>query len=217
MTRVDSTLSVVCSFSGTIATGHRVHIQGPHYKPGNKKDMNIKNVQCTVLTMGRNVDQIADVPCGNTVALVSVDQFILKSGTWTTIETAHNIAAMKYSVSPVDEVAVRPKNGKDLPKLVEGLEKLSKSDPLVVCTTEEKGEHVIAGCGKLHVEICLKDLPNKHNRLYVTAEPMDDALCKAISDFENKKSVQVAGLKDCKGLAVQAVGVLITNPTYILP
>ena len=36
---------------------------------------------------------------------------------------------------------------------------------------------------------------------------MDDALCKAISDFENKKSVQVAGLKECKDLAVQAVGV----------
>ena len=77
----------------------------------------------------------------------------------------------------------------------------------MVCTTEEKGEHVIAGCGKLHVEICLKDLPNKHNRLHVAAKPMDDALCKAISDFENKKSVQVAGLKECKDLAVQAVGV----------
>ena len=27
-----------------------------------------------------------DVPCGNTVALVGVDQFILKSGTITTLE-----------------------------------------------------------------------------------------------------------------------------------
>ena len=66
-----------------------VRNQGPHYKPGNKKDMNIKNIQCTV---GRNVDQIAEVPCGNTVALVGVEEFILKSGTLTTIETAHNIA-----------------------------------------------------------------------------------------------------------------------------
>jgi elongation factor 2 len=65
---------------------------------------------------------------------------------------------MKYSVSPVVRVAVEVKNASDLPKLVEGLRKLSKSDPLVVCTTEESGEHVIAGCGELHVEICLKDL-----------------------------------------------------------
>merc|ERR1719439_232051 len=111
-------------FSGTIATGQRVRIQGPHYKPGSKEDLNVKNIQRTVLMMGRTVEQIADVPCGNTVALVGVDQFILKSGTITDIEDAHNIAAMKYSVSPVVKVAVKPKDGKDLPKLVEGLKKL---------------------------------------------------------------------------------------------
>merc|ERR1719326_1917013 len=88
-----------------------------------------------VLMMGRTTEQIQDVPCGNTVALVGVDQYILKSGTLTTIETAHNITAMKYSVSPVVKVAVKPKDGKDLPKLVEGLKRLSKSDLLVVCTT----------------------------------------------------------------------------------
>merc|ERR1712117_188504 len=149
-------------FSGTVATGQKVRIQGPHYKVGGKEDLNVKNIQRTVLMMGRSTEQIADVPCGNTVALVGVDQFILKSGTLTTIDTAHNIADMKYSVSPVVKVAVKVKDGKELPKLVEGLKKLSKSDPLVVCTTEESGEHVIAGCGELHVEICLKDLREEY-------------------------------------------------------
>merc|ERR1712166_135335 len=119
-------------FSGTIATGMKVRIQGQHYKPGGKEDLNIKNIQRTVLMMGRSVEQIPDVPCGNTVGLVGVDQYILKSGTITDIEDAHNITPMKYSVSPVVKVAVKPKDGKDLPKLVEGLKKLSKSDPLVV-------------------------------------------------------------------------------------
>eukprot|EP00931_Biecheleriopsis_adriatica_P097247 TRINITY_DN70_c0_g1_i7.p1 TRINITY_DN70_c0_g1~~TRINITY_DN70_c0_g1_i7.p1 ORF type:complete len:840 (-),score=234.89 TRINITY_DN70_c0_g1_i7:130-2649(-) len=203
-------------FSGTIATGQKVRIQGPHYKPGSKEDLNIKSIQRTVLMMGRVVEQIADVPCGNTVALVGVDQYILKSGTLTTVEDAHNIADMKYSVSPVVKIAVKAKDGKDLPKLVEGLKKLSKSDPLVVCTTEESGEHVIAGCGELHVEICLKDLrdeyaqcdftvsdpvvsyretvtgtssqtclaksPNKHNRIYLVAEPLDEEVSKGIED-----------------------------------
>merc|ERR1719395_162604 len=137
-------------FSGTIATGQKVRIQGPHYKPGGKEDLNIKNIQRTVLMMGRTTEQIADVPCGNTVALVGVDQYILKSGTLSTFEDSHNIADMKYSVSPVVKVSVKPKDGKDLPKMVEGLKKLSKSDPLVVCSTEESGEHIIAGCGELH-------------------------------------------------------------------
>merc|ERR1712036_104728 len=149
-------------FSGTIATGQKVRIQGSHYKPGSKEDLNIKTIQRTVLMMGRTTEQIADVPCGNTVALVGVDQFILKSGTLSTFEDSHNIADMKYSVSPVVKVSVKPKDGKDLPKMVEGLKKLSKSDPLVVCTIEESGEHVIAGCGELHVEICLKDLRDEY-------------------------------------------------------
>merc|ERR1719352_1286480 len=160
-------------FSGTIATGQRVRIQGPHYKPGGKEDLNVKNIQRTVLMMGRTVEQIADVPCGNTVALVGVDQYILKTGTITDIEDAHNIVPMKYSVSPVVKVAVKPKDGKDLPKLVEGLKKLSKSDPLVVCTTEESGEHVIAGCGELHVEICLSDLRNEYaNCDFTVSDPV---------------------------------------------
>merc|ERR1711881_208242 len=150
-----------------------VRIQGPHYKPGSKEDLNVKNVQRTVLMMGRATEQIADVPCGNTVALVGIDAYILKSGTITTLDTAHNIADMKYSVSPVVKVAVRPKDGKDLPKLVEGLKKLSKSDPLVVCTTEESGEHVIAGCGELHVEICLKDLRDEYAQCdFIMSDPV---------------------------------------------
>jgi len=98
------------------------------------------------------------------------------------------------------------------------MKRLAKSDPLVVCTSDEgSGEHIIAGSGELHMEICLKDLEedhaqieiiksdpvvtyketvsqlssqvclsksaNKHNRLYVTAEPMSEELNCAI---ENK-------------------------------
>jgi elongation factor 2 len=108
--------------------------------------------------MAGKVEAVPDVPCGNTVGLIGVDQYLLKQGTITTEEDAHNIRVMKYSVSPVVRVAVDVKNAADLPKLVEGLKKLSKSDPLVLCYTEESGEHIIAGCGELHLEICLKDL-----------------------------------------------------------
>lgn len=65
---------------------------------------------------------------------------------------------MKFSVSPVVQQAVEVKNAQDLPKLVDGLKKLGKSDPMVQIITSESGEHVIAGAGELHMEICLKDL-----------------------------------------------------------
>jgi elongation factor 2 len=145
-------------FAGTVSTGQKVRIQGPNYVPGSKNDLNVKNIQRTVIMMAGKVEAVPDVPCGNTVGLIGVDQYLLKQGTITTAEDAHNVRVMKYSVSPVVRVAVDVKNAADLPKLVEGLKKLSKSDPLVLCYTEESGEHIIAGCGELHLEICLKDL-----------------------------------------------------------
>lgn len=103
--------------------------------------------------------------------------------------------------------------------MVDGLKKLAKSDPLVLVSHEETGEHIIAGCGELHVEICISDLrkeycpnveivetepivtyketveatsnqicmsksANKHNRLYVTASPIQMELQ---DEIENNK------------------------------
>ena len=41
--------------------------------------------------MGRYVEPIEDVPCGNIVGLVGVDQYLVKTGTITTYEHAHNL------------------------------------------------------------------------------------------------------------------------------
>lgn len=198
-------------FSGTCRSGIKIRIQGPNYTPGKKEDLFIKSIQRTILMMGRFIEPIEDVPAGNILGLVGVDQFLLKSGTLTTSESAHNMKVMKFSVSPVVQRSVEVKNANDLPKLVEGLKRLSKSDPCVLTSINESGEHVVAGAGELHLEICLKDLeddhagvplrisdpvvqyretvtapssitalaksPNKHNRLYLTAEPLSEEVC----------------------------------------
>merc|ERR1719199_1723343 len=188
-------------FSGTVKTGQKVRMLGPNYVPGKKTDLWVKNIQRTIIMMGR---------------LVGVDQYLLKSGTITDQDDGCCIKTMKFSVSPVVRVAVEPRTAADLPKLVEGLKRLAKSDPMVQCSTEESGEHIIAGCGELHLEICLKDLqedfmgcpvkipepvvsfreavteessqvclaksPNKHNRLFLQAAPFEDGLADAIEE-----------------------------------
>merc|ERR1711923_235591 len=152
-------------FSGKIATGLKARITGPNYVPGKKDDLYEKSIQRTILMMGGKVEAIEDVPAGNICGLVGVDQFLVKTGTITTSKDAHNMKVMKFSVSPVVRVAVEPKNPSDLPKLVEGLKRLSKSDPMVQCFIEESGEHIIAGAGELHLEICLKDLEEDHAQI----------------------------------------------------
>ncbi|XP_061833882.1 elongation factor 2b-like [Nerophis lumbriciformis] len=149
-------------FSGSVSTGLKVRIMGPNFVPGKKEDLYLKPIQRTILMMGRYTEPIEDVPCGNIVGLVGVDQFLVKTGTITTFEGAHNMKVMKFSVSPVVRIAVEAKNPADLPKLVEGLKRLSKSDPMVQCIIEESGEHIVAGAGELHLEICLKDLEEDH-------------------------------------------------------
>jgi len=205
-------------FAGTVATGQKVRIMGPNYVPGKKEDLYEKSIQRTILMMGRYTESIEDVPCGNICGLVGVDQYLVKTGTISTHKEAHNMRVMKFSVSPVVRVAVECKNPSDLPKLVEGLKRLAKSDPMVQCVIEESGEHIIAGAGELHLEICLKDLeedhagipitktdpvvsyretvsemseitclaksPNKHNRLFMKAEPLPDGLAEDIEKGE---------------------------------
>jgi len=152
-------------FAGKVATGQKCRIMGPNYVPGKKEDLYEKSIQRTILMMGGRVEAIEDVPAGNICGLVGVDQFLVKTGTLTTLKEAHNMKVMKFSVSPVVRVAVEPKNPADLPKLVEGLKRLSKSDPMVQCIIEESGEHIIAGAGELHLEICLKDLEEDHAQI----------------------------------------------------
>lgn len=149
-------------FSGKVATGQKVRIMGPNFVPGKKEDLYEKAIQRTILMMGRYVEAIEDVPSGNTCGLVGADQYLVKTGTITTYKDAHNMRQMKFSVSPVVRVAVEAKNPADLPKLVEGLKRLAKSDPMVQCIIEESGEHIVAGAGELHLEICLKDLEEDH-------------------------------------------------------
>ncbi len=39
----------------------------------------------------KNTLAISDVPCGNLVGLVGIDQYMMKTGTISTYEFAHNI------------------------------------------------------------------------------------------------------------------------------
>jgi len=160
-------------FAGTVRSGQKVRIMGPNYLPGKKDDLYIKNIQRTVIMMGRYTESVEDCPCGNTIGLVGIDQFLVKSGTISTSEVAHNIKVMKFSVSPVVRVAVEPKNPSDLPKLVEGMKRLAKSDPCVQCYNEDTGEHIVAGAGELHLEICLKDLAEEFAGIEIkTSDPV---------------------------------------------
>ncbi|CAF2752871.1 unnamed protein product [Rotaria sp. Silwood2] len=203
-------------FSGVVKLNEHVRILGPNYVPGKRVDLYIKNIQRTVIMMGRYIQPIDDLSCGNICGLIGIHQYLVRPGTITTSEHAQSICMLKNNINPIVYVAVEPTNPADLPKLVEGMKRLVQVDPLVQCYTEQSGEHITACVDELHLENCLRDLekkyacipirvsdhatsyretvskesdrmclaksPNKHNRIYLKAQPMPNGLPE---DIEN--------------------------------
>jgi elongation factor 2 len=201
-------------FSGTVAAGQRVCVMGANYVPGGNDDLQTTGIQSVVAMMYETAQFLQDCPCGNTIMLDGIGLSLVNSGTLSTLDSAFPIRAMKFSVAPVVRVAVEPAVASDLPKLLEGLSRLARSDPCVQVSREDC-EHVIVGASELHLENCLKDLEedfplkrgapvvcfretvtelsrvvclsksaNKLNRLHFQAQPLDNGLVLAIEAKE---------------------------------
>mmetsp|Transcript_53008 Transcript_53008/g.60740 ORF Transcript_53008/g.60740 Transcript_53008/m.60740 type:complete len:833 (+) Transcript_53008:306-2804(+) len=155
-------------FSGVLETGTKVRIYGSRYVPGETQDLFVKKIQGVNVAMGSRMESVGRVPAGSVCFISGVDQFLVKSGTITTCETAHCIARMKHMVAPIVKVAISPKKPGDLPKLVTGLQRLQRADPLVECTKEDTGEHIIAASGELHMEVLLRDLQELYAKIELT-------------------------------------------------
>ncbi|RCV10958.1 hypothetical protein SETIT_2G149500v2 [Setaria italica] len=82
-------------------------------------------------------------PLFNAIATVAAISAICTSATLTNKKEVDTcpLRVMKFSMSPIVSVAVECRDNSDLPKLV-----------------EESGEHIVAGPGGLHLDMCLRDL-----------------------------------------------------------
>ncbi|RLG02440.1 MAG: elongation factor EF-2, partial [Thaumarchaeota archaeon] len=154
------------------------------------------------------------LPAGNIPALLGLDE--ARAGDTLASVDMIPFESMKYVSEPVVTISVEPKNSRDLPKLVDFLNKLSIEDPTLVTTVRpETGEYLISGMGTLHLEIALTWIakagievvaskpiilyretvskrgrvfegksPNKHNRIYVQVEPLEEEIIELIRKGE---------------------------------
>ncbi len=131
-------------FSGKIKDGDRVHIIDT------KREGRIQSVN---FFMGNQREMVGELAAGNIPALLGLEH--ARAGqTLSTIPTVQTFEGIQYVSEPVVQIAVEPKHPKDLPKLVEALNRITIEDPnLQVKINEESGETVIAGMGVLHLEI----------------------------------------------------------------
>jgi len=148
--------------SGSIQEGSQVFLVGT------KKDYRVQQVSMYMGALREIVDKIA---AGNIAALLGLD--LARAGE-TLVDAAHRdvmvpFERIKYVSEPVITIALEPKHPKDLPRLIDVMQRLTVEDPNLMATiNKETGEYLLSGMGELHLEIACKFLKDYGGGLEVT-------------------------------------------------
>jgi U5 small nuclear ribonucleoprotein component len=170
---------------------------------------------------------------GNWVLLQGVDANIAKTATIVSSTMAedemgemHIFAPLKFPQAggeSIMKLAIEPLNPAELPKMVEGLRRVSKAYPMAQTKVEESGEHVVLGTGELYMDCLMHDLRHVYSDIEVkVADPIvsfretvvETSSLKCFAETANKRNklTFIAEPMD-DGLAAQLEGGKV-NPDW---
>ncbi|KAF9355798.1 Elongation factor 2 [Mortierella sp. NVP85] len=149
-------------FSGTLRKGQTIYLHDPNYGAWHTKELVVKSLGEMVQMSGLYTHMVKSCPAGNIIGLTKVDKFVLRTCTLTATKEVHKIRTIRMSSPPIVEMAVEIRNARDLPKLVEGIQNLSKSNISAHCYTADTGEHIIAGTSESQVKAYADELEQVH-------------------------------------------------------
>jgi len=121
--------------------------------------------------MGAFREVVGEITAGNIAALLGLD--LARAGE-TIIDVEHKdgmfpFERIKYVSEPVVTIAIEPKHPRELPRLVDAMNRLSIEDPnLVTTVNKETGEYLLSGMGELHLEIAVKFLKDYGGGIEIT-------------------------------------------------
>ena len=154
-------------FSGSLNEGDRVFLVGA------KKDYRVQQVS---MYMGAFREVVDKIGAGNIAAVLGMD--LARAGE-TLVDNANRDAMVpfeniQYVSEPVITIAIEPKYPRELPRLIELMDRLAIDDPnLVTKINKETGEYLLSGMGELHLEIAVKFLKEYGGGLEIlTSQPL---------------------------------------------
>ncbi|CAL8350683.1 unnamed protein product [Merluccius merluccius] len=173
-------------YSGVVRRGQRVFILGPKYDPAQGLSMLPEGCMasdcvpavphltcCTVnslyLLMGRELEELEEVPSGNVLGIGGLEDFVLKSATVSTSPACPPFIPLNFEATPIVRVAIEPKHPSEMPKLVRGMRLLNQADPCAELLIQETGEHVLVTAGEVHLQRCLDDLRERFAKIEISA------------------------------------------------
>lgn len=177
-------------FSGVVRRGQRIFVLGPKYDPAitlpklPSEYPTTDNLSpmphmacCTLenlyLLMGRELEDLEEVPSGNVLGIAGLEDYVLKSATLSTSLACPPFIPLNFEAKPIVRVAVEPKHASEMPQLVKGMRLLNQADPCVEVLIQETGEHVLVTAGEVHLQRCLDDLRERFAKIQLSAsEPI---------------------------------------------
>jgi 116 kDa U5 small nuclear ribonucleoprotein component len=164
-------------YSGTVRPAETVHVLGEGYSPDDGEDAAVATISAVAIPRGRKKLQVSLLKAGNWVLLQGVDATISKTATLVSEkEGMHIFSPLKFPQAggeSVVKLAIEPLNPTDLPKMVDGLRRISKAYPMATTAVEESGEHILLGTGELYMDCIMHDLRHVYSEIEVkVADPI---------------------------------------------
>ncbi|XP_032906109.1 elongation factor-like GTPase 1 isoform X2 [Amblyraja radiata] len=172
-------------YSGTVRRGQKLFVLSPKYNPSDAlaklpenyspdDDLLIPHLSsCTVqdlyVLMGKELEDVQEVPVGNVLGIGGLEDHVLKSATLSTSPLCPPFTPLNLDAIPIVRVAVEPKHPSEMPQLVRGMKLLNQADPCVEVLVQETGEHVLITAGEVHLQRCLDDLRERFAKIEISS------------------------------------------------
>ncbi|XP_056134287.1 elongation factor-like GTPase 1 [Lampris incognitus] len=173
-------------YSGVVKRGQKVFVLGPKYDPAQGLSLlsegcvasdllpavphlSCCSVDSLYLLMGRELEELEEVPSGNVLGIRGLEEYVLKSATLSTSPACPPFTPLNFEATPIVRVAIEPKHPSEMPKLVRGMRLLNQADPCVEVLIQETGEHVMVTAGEVHLQRCLDDLQQRFAKIEISA------------------------------------------------
>ncbi|SCU87490.1 LADA_0E04302g1_1 [Lachancea dasiensis] len=115
---------------------------------------------------GRYILPVDEANEGQIILINGIDKFFTKSGTITNSTTA-SFPPINYLNEPVFKIVLKALNPRELPLMVEGLNKINKLYPGMITCVEESGETIVLGTGELYLDCLLYDLRTNYAKIEI--------------------------------------------------
>ncbi len=135
---------------------------GEPFIPSSSSDTSLVSRLALFVIMGDELVPISRVPAGNILGIAGLEGYVAKFCTLSSTLYCPALKPITLQLKPLLRVAVEPEDQKDMAALEEGLQKLYQADPAVEVSVTDRGEHIVACLGELHLEQCVKDLSESY-------------------------------------------------------